>query len=217
MYLSQLQLDMRHGARGRVLVRDAYALHRRLWRAFGDLDERPFLFRVEPDRPTRVLVQSTLEPDWGQAFHNAPGYLAQPAQVKPLRLDPKEGQQWRFRVRANPTVKKKPPGKKHGVRLGIITTEGQLAWLEKQGKGDQKNKVGGFRVLSATATQENGPDTLSHGTKRSSRGKHELSYLAVRFDGTLQVTDPARFAETLRQGIGPAKAFGFGLLSVAPA
>ena len=39
---------------------------------------------------------------------------------------------------------------------------------------------------------------------------------SARYDGVLVVTDPARFRETLVHGIGSAKAFGFGLLSVAP-
>jgi CRISPR system Cascade subunit CasE len=36
----------------------------------------------------------------------------------------------------------------------------------------------------------------------------------VRFDGVLRVTDAARLVEAVRSGIGPAKAFGFGLLSL---
>lgn len=40
---------------------------------------------------------------------------------------------------------------------------------------------------------------------------------SVRYDGTLSVTDPVKFHQTLCSGIGPAKAFGFGLLSIAPA
>lgn len=45
----------------------------------------------------------------------------------------------------------------------------------------------------------------------------EGRFLAVRFDGLLEVTDPGKFLETLRAGIGSAKGFGFGLLSLAPA
>jgi len=32
----------------------------------------------------------------------------------------------------------------------------------------------------------------------------------------LTVTDPAKFHETFTRGVGPAKAFGFGLLVIAP-
>jgi CRISPR system Cascade subunit CasE len=44
-----------------------------------------------------------------------------------------------------------------------------------------------------------------------------LTHHAVRFDGLLVVTDPERLRHALRAGIGSAKGFGFGLLSLARA
>jgi len=38
----------------------------------------------------------------------------------------------------------------------------------------------------------------------------------VQFNGRLQITDAARFITAVQTGIGPAKAFGCGLLSLAP-
>ena len=49
-------------------------------------------------------------------------------------------------------------------------------------------------------------------SRRKSAGLHS----AVEFQGVLVVTDPAKFHETFTRGIGPAKAFGFGLLVIAP-
>ncbi len=37
----------------------------------------------------------------------------------------------------------------------------------------------------------------------------------VQFDGLLEVTDPARFGESLLGGIGSGKGFGCGMLSLA--
>ena len=45
-------------------------------------------------------------------------------------------------------------------------------------------------------------------------GSSEFS--AALFDGTLTVTDADKFAAAIENGIGKAKGFGFGLLSVAP-
>ena len=42
-----------------------------------------------------------------------------------------------------------------------------------------------------------------------------MTHQAVRFEGVLQVVDPVAFQQTLRCGIGSAKGFGFGLLSLA--
>ena len=49
---------------------------------------------------------------------------------------------------------------------------------------------------------------------RNGNGYHLRS---AHFDGVLKITDLVRFQETLARGIGPAKAFGFGLLSLARA
>ena len=51
--------------------------------------------------------------------------------------------------------------------------------------------------------------------RRTIKKTCRLTHVAVRFDGLLEVTDPVKFLETLRAGIGSAKGFGFGLLSLA--
>jgi len=43
-----------------------------------------------------------------------------------------------------------------------------------------------------------------------------LQVQAVLFEGRLEVVDPERALATLRRGVGPGKALGLGLLSVAP-
>lgn len=48
-------------------------------------------------------------------------------------------------------------------------------------------------------------------------GKPNLTFGAVLFEGVLRVTDAAAFRAALERGIGSGKAYGFGLLSVAPA
>jgi CRISPR-associated protein Cas6/Cse3/CasE subtype I-E len=40
---------------------------------------------------------------------------------------------------------------------------------------------------------------------------------AVEFKGVLEVTEPEEFIKTFRKGVGSTKAFGFGLLALAPA
>ena len=44
--------------------------------------------------------------------------------------------------------------------------------------------------------------------------KRNLFFHGVRFDGVLRVIEPERFIEGCFNGIGPSKAFGFGLLSI---
>ena len=47
-------------------------------------------------------------------------------------------------------------------------------------------------------------------------GGHGTTHLSVLFEGLLRITDETCFLETLVRGIGSGKAFGFGLLSIAP-
>jgi CRISPR system Cascade subunit CasE len=44
-----------------------------------------------------------------------------------------------------------------------------------------------------------------------------LQFKSVRYDGVLEVGDPERLIALARAGIGSAKGFGFGLLSLAGA
>ena len=57
------------------------------------------------------------------------------------------------------------------------------------------------------------------GEKPDGQRKHRFGsseFSAALFNGILRVTDAGKFADAVANGIGPAKGFGFGLLSVAP-
>jgi len=214
MYLSRLIINPRI-RRVQKEVAAPYQMHRSLMKAFPDNlkpgDER-VLFRLEAHPRTGVLtllVQSLTLPDWSWlAEPNARDYLLpvnepNPA-VKPFDLNLAPGQVLAFRLRANPTVKRKFESGDH-KRVGIYGEEKQIEWLKR--KGEQ----GGFQVLSVrTGNQGN-----VGGRIRRDKTTHKLRLLAIQFDGLLQATDPDRLHETVRQGIGSGKSLGFGLLSLA--
>lgn len=52
--------------------------------------------------------------------------------------------------------------------------------------------------------------------KRFALPSQTNQFSAARFDGTLAVADAEKFAYAVENGIGKARGFGFGLLSVAP-
>jgi CRISPR system Cascade subunit CasE len=115
------------------------------------------------------------------------------------------GQKLYFLLRVNPSVKKEIDGKRNGFRVGLLKEEDQLKWLQR------KAEAGGFSINSCRAI----PEGIIH----DERGKEEagkLRHYAVRFEGTLQVVNPDLFLAAIQSGIGPAKGFGFGLLSIAP-
>lgn len=207
LFLSRLVLDPR-SRQVRQDFLDTYQMHRTLCRAFADeampselakqiLADARLLFRVDPDKrghPT-ALVQSQVEPEWSRV-NAEKGYFAQPPEVKHFSTEFSVGKQLAFHVRANPTVKRQ------GKRLGLYRDEEQANWLQR------KSEQHGFSLEAFTAQIED--------RAARARGKgDEVQFLAVRFTGTLRVSHPLVFAEAIATGIGSAKAFGFGLLSIA--
>jgi CRISPR system Cascade subunit CasE len=118
-----------------------------------------------------------------------------------------------FQLCANPTKKiaSKSDGTvtKNGRRVPLGKREELVGWIKR--KGEQ----GGFTVDEATLR------TISRGReyfeKKDPKGQPLTGlHSAVEFEGVLTVTDPAKFHGTFTRGIGSAKAFGFGLLVIAP-
>lgn len=218
MYLSQLILNPR-SRQVRSEVSQPYEMHRTLLKAFPDQAEGGpgrVLFRLESqDQAThaglKVLVQSDQEPDW-RCLAEKPGYLVQSPDYKQFEPALQPGQRLHFRLRANPTKRlmhDEPERKlKKGQRIGLYTEEEQRDWLAR------KAEQGGFVLLGVTVISEGKVGGKIH---RSEEESHTLNLLAVRFEGLLQVTDPAKFLETVQQGIGSGKGLGFGLLSLARA
>lgn len=203
MFLSQLTLNTRCADARRDLG-SAYEMHRTLSRAFTPNSSTPpnrFLWRLESNaigwKPPVVLVQSQTAGDWA-VLENIAGYLA--ANVEHRRLDLsallQHDTQMRFRFLANPTVTR------NSKRYGLTVETDQLAWLERQGGKH------GFHVDFALV---NGQDLLE-----SKKDGHRLTIQRVLFEGRLRVIDAPKLAEALSLGIGPAKSFGCGMLSIAP-
>ena len=206
MFLSMLELNPR-SRQVQAELRDPYQMHRTLSRAFGDdpatYEQARCLFRVdEESNNLRVLVQSRVRPDW--SLLTAERYLLSDAEMKEFDPVLEAGRLLRFRLRANPTVKIKTD-KRNGRRVGIYEEEKQCKWLKKKGE------KGGFEVMEYSVS--------SNGFSVSSKSGEtdKIKHLAVLFDGVLRVTDEGAFREALESGIGSAKGFGFGLLSIAPA
>jgi CRISPR system Cascade subunit CasE len=209
MYLTRLILNPRHRRVQREIA-EPYQMHRSIMRAFPedlDREQERVLFRLEAPRggAPLLLVQSLAAPDWSWLDHDdgARGYLLADSDPNPwvkdfqVRFEP--GQVLAFRLRANPTVKRR------GKRLGLYRSEEQLDWLTR------KAQEGGFRLLSARA----GEERAIGGVIRRKSHQEQLRLLSVCFDGLLQVLDPQRLTQAVERGIGSGKGLGFGLLSLA--
>jgi CRISPR system Cascade subunit CasE len=203
MYLWSLEIDV-SSYRGRSWLGNPYRVHQRLLMGLpeglsGVAGER-LLFRIEDDRrPPRILVQAPLPADWQAAFDDHPVLLA--AHEKHFEPYFAPGQRLRFMLRANPVKR----SRETGDRLGLLDEAEQLAWLSRKGED------GGFAVLACNILDRGFQTSRRNPAKDRSRQTH----LCIDFEGVLQVTDPGGLRRTIEQGIGPAKAFGFGLLSLA--
>ena len=234
MYLSRLILNPRHRGVWRGLA-DCQSLHRTVMSAFpsasGTADARSalgVLYRVEEQRAGAIalLVQSKVPPDWSQLDH---GYLqdtgsdfANPAckEVDQQYRSLHAGDVLTFRLRANPTRKIDTKTgidgrRRNGKRVELCREEAQLEWLRR--KGEQA----GFELLSVRANLDVPNVRALPGTKvtgkRPGNGAGRLTLASVIFEGVIRVADAEKFRRALEQGVGPGKAYGFGLLSVARA
>lgn len=222
MFLHRIHLDPRCRETRRDLS-DPYQLHSTLCRAFSTPDKKcsegEFLWRLEPETDPagcpRILVQTKSMPDW--AGVGVQGWLANADSAidlkDRLKLNSlKAGQRFRFRLQANPCVKR------DGKRLGLLQMDGQEAWLERKGKlhGFSLPQLASFDF--SEAPQERIDVRISQG--QMLRGKQHtgngIRIYSVLYDGILMVTDPDNFKVALQTGIGHGKAMGLGLLSVAP-
>lgn len=196
MFLARLKIKPTRQALN--WLTNPYRIHQRLMMAYDG--EPRLLFRKElfGGYPL-LLVQSRQEPDWQAAFAGFP-VLMNPPECKPVELKLHSGQMLRFRLLANPTVKR------DGKRLGLLVEAEQEAWLA--------------RKLLAAGCALKGCSVASSEMIASHRDPQkdpaEQHHLAVLFDGLLQVLDPEKLLGGIEAGIGSAKGYGFGLLSVAP-
>ena len=174
------------------------------------------LHRLEFDRRTgRVLlyVQSRMQPDWSQLperYLLPEDEMPNPTvkSVGEVYAGLKPGRVLRFRLRANPTrkvdTKSGPEGsRRNGRRVPVRRLEEQIEWLARKAESN------GFGILQVAVAGSGAAELV----KSHQAG---LTFQGVLFEGRLVVRDPERFREAVVKGIGPGKAFGFGLLSVGP-
>lgn len=131
---------------------------------------------------------------------------------------PQPGRTLAFRLLANPTKRLRPKdqnapdrqGGRRDNRYPILKPEDQIAWLINQGNRH------GFTIPGI----DTHPDVALTPSPRltgrqTGKRTNQLTIDPVRYDGHLVVTDPDALTTALTTGIGPAKPYGCGLLSLA--
>lgn len=214
MYLSRLQLNPAEATVWRDVVDHPHRLHQIVMQGFPDGVKRHdahILHRLDAaEQAMTLLVQSDIQPDWSSLderlllpatpFDPIPNPAIQ--SLDGLALE--NGRILRFRLRANPTKRiSSGKGNKPGPRVELYKEADQIEWLINKGKRH------GFAVAK---------DHLRINPEGKQKDyRRRLTIYTALFDGILRVTDETAFNMAVQTGIGPAKAFGCGLLSLAPA
>ena len=170
------------------------------------------LWRVDVLRgKTYLLLLSGERPDLSDAAKQfGTGARWETKDYAPFLDGIRNGEIFRFRLAANPTVSLASPKngdgeKPRGRVYAHITTEYQRGWLL------QKAERHGFHLeTDAFDVTESRWRIFRKGAERKKR----ITLLSVTYEGVLQVTDANIFRETLTCGIGRGKAYGMGLLTV---
>ena len=227
MYISRMPLNTARYA-AKQLIASPYRLHAAVEKSFppGAVrsgDGGRILWRLDFSREgdsTWLYVVSPERPDFTNIVEQAGWPTHAEWEVKdyePLITHIAKGQEWAFRLRANPARQvyvDKGRRSNHAVVgkvMGHVTADYQLSWLEKH---SERN---GFALLGSS-DEGHGPSCLVSQRRKEQfdHGGSKVTLVTAQFDGQLRVTDAQAFQRCLRQGIGRAKSFGCGLLTVAP-
>lgn len=172
---------------------------RTLWRLDGG-DHGQLLYIVSPDKPdlTHLVEQAGWPTTETWQTRDYADFLAA------LRI----GQQWAFRLTANPVHNGRLPHRPNTKRVGHVTVEQQRQWLLSRAER------AGFQV---TAAESGEPDLTVHRrqTYTFNRDGRRVTLRVATYDGQLEITNADALRTVLTSGLGHAKAYGCGLLTLA--
>lgn len=171
-----------------------------------------------------LFVQSSIEPDWSFLRED----YAQEIHCKTVHeqyLKIENGMRLLFRLQANPTkrigksdtlaAERFKPSAAGNIRrrVELRTDEEKINWLKRKGE------EAGFQLTNVRIKESVENVSVHFSSKQFGRrgldGK-KMTFGTALFEGMLLVTEAAKFRGALQTGIGTGKAYGFGLMSVAP-
>lgn len=118
------------------------------------------------------------------------------------------GQRWGFRLTANPVRSGKATGEATQTRrFGHVTALQQQQWLI-----DRAGRYG--FAIETTSTGDADLIVHNRSVHRFQRGGATVTLSTATYDGNLEVVDPDALRGALTGGIGPAKAYGCGLMTL---
>ncbi|MGW0252083.1 type I-E CRISPR-associated protein Cas6/Cse3/CasE [Nocardia goodfellowii] len=225
MYLSRIPLNPARAGTRRFLS-SPHVTHGAVMKSFppGTLDttvgEGRLLWRIDKNsNDVHLYVVSPAEPDFTHIIEQAgwPTTGAWATRKYGQLLDKlAPGQHWHFRLTANPVRNAKnrsdPDTARDRGKVTSLKADEQLDWLRRKTIG------AGFALAEAgpAADREDDVRIINRETRVFARGSRNVTLSRATFEGVLEVTDPDLLRTTLVQGIGRARGYGCGLLTLAP-
>ncbi|MEI2777231.1 MAG: type I-E CRISPR-associated protein Cas6/Cse3/CasE [Tetrasphaera sp.] len=224
-YLSRVRLNPTRRDTHRLLA-SPQAMHAAVMGSHPDLVEdggQRVLWRVDrtTNHDVQLYVVSPTAPDFVGLIERA-GWPTQPqwdcTAYEPFLGKLADRQMWRFRLTANPVrVLPKLVGdpKRRGRVSPHLTVAQQREWLVKRSSswGFALPSDAELGVLSDVSERH----TVSFGRRSERAERSTVTLTRASFAGLLTVVDAAVFRSALVDGMGRAKAYGCGLMTLAPA
>lgn len=211
MFLSRMELNpQRRGAR--KLLGSPQAMHAAVMSSFPrDVrgEDSRVLWRLDSEGPGSLLyVVSPAEPCFRHLQEQAGWSTAvtwASRAYDPLLDRLAEGQRYAFRLTANPTrVVTGEDGRKR--RVGFFRENEQVSWLI--GKASEMG-------VSFHVSDDHSLRVRQARSRDFSRRSQTVTLMQVTFEGPLVVADADALRSSLVNGVGRAKAYGCGLLTLA--
>lgn len=187
-----------------------------LWRLDRNATAEALLYVVSPHRPD--LTHLVEQAGWpAAAASGTPGW--QTYAYTPFLDRLEKGAVWNFRLTANPVHHARTRDCQPTKRTAHLTPRHQLRWLL------DRQDTAGFRVLVKPEDKRRTEHDDEHQivvreqrsldfAKRGTPGR--VTVTIVTYDGRLEVSDPGSLRRALTCGLGKAKAYGCGLMTLAP-
>lgn len=216
MFLTRFRINTaRRGSR--KLLASPQAMHAAVLSAFagsatGETDRPRVLWRLDGSGHDRLLyIVSPDKPDLTHLVEQAGWPTTETWQTRGYSdfLDSLRVQQrWAFRLTANPVRYGRLPHRSDTARVGHVTVEQQRDWLLARAERS------GFRVTVAGSGE---PDLTVHRrqTYAFHRDGRRVTLRVATYDGQLEIVDAETLRTVLTSGLGHAKAYGCGLLTLA--
>lgn len=226
MYLSRMELNPARRGTHRLLA-NPQSMHAAVLAAFPHGSESRPLWRVDRGRDgTYLYVVSSGRPSFEHLQEQAGWSQQMSWQTRDYdevlhRLQ--RGQQFAFRLTANPShTVTFSDGRKQ--RLAHVTATQQASWLVDRVEGlgiellrsSTPELVLGDVDASDAVVPEWALTVSERSTLRFPRNGKTVTLGTARFDGALEVVDVDLLRRALVSGVGRGKAYGCGLLTLAP-